>query len=147
MAVGSLGPLPGRSQQLTMEGLEQEAKVMAENIEQAEKVVIIGGGPVGFELAGEIFDKYKQEKKVTIVSSNEKLVSSDFSSKFDASVKYLSHCLFFPIINGWSEGWLPCQSNFSGQNSRALKMLTGHRVHRNNHPHPLIFKRGIETTT
>ena len=43
-----------------MEGLEQEAKVMAENIEQAEKVVIIGGGPVGFELAGEIFDKYKQ---------------------------------------------------------------------------------------
>ena len=89
MAVGSLGPLPGRSQQLTMEGLEQEAKVMAENIEQAEKVVIIGGGPVGFELAGEIFDKYKQEKKVTIVSSNEKLVSSDFSSKFDASVKYL----------------------------------------------------------
>ena len=72
-----------------MEGLEQEAKVMAENIEQAEKVVIIGGGPVGFELAGEIFDKYKQEKQVTIVSSNEKLVSSDFSSKFDASVKYL----------------------------------------------------------
>ena len=58
-----------------------------------------------------------------------------------------AHCLFFPIINGWSEGWLPCQSNFSGQNSRALKMLTGHRVHRNNHPHPLIFKRGIEKTT
>jgi len=100
VAVGSLGPLPGRSLQLTMGGLEQEAKVMAENIEKAEKVVIIGGGPVGFELAGEIFDKYKQEKKVTIVSSSEKLVSSDFSSKFDASVKYLWESAGVEVVVG-----------------------------------------------
>ena len=39
-------------------------------IEKAEKVVI-GGGPVGFELAGEIFDRYEQEKKVTVVSSRQ----------------------------------------------------------------------------
>ena len=44
LAVGSLGPLPGRSQQLTVEGLEKESKLMAEKIEKAEKVVIIGGG-------------------------------------------------------------------------------------------------------
>ena len=100
VAIGSLGPLPGRSLQLTMGGLEQEAKVMAENIEKAEKVVIIGGGPVGFELAGEIFDKYKQEKKVTIVSSSEKLVSSDFSAKFDASVKYLWESAGVEVVVG-----------------------------------------------
>ena len=70
-----------------------------------------------------------------------------WQSDKQGSSRVPAHCLFFPIINGWSEGWLPRQSNFSGQNSRALKMLTGHRVHRNNHPHPLIFKRGIEKTT
>jgi len=100
VAVGSLGPVPGRSQQLTMEGLEQEAKMMAENIEKAEKVVIIGGGPVGFELAGEIFDKYKQEKKVTIVSASDKLVSNDFSEKFNASVKYLWESAGVEVVVG-----------------------------------------------
>ena len=100
VAVGSLGPQPGRSQQLTIGGLEQESKLMAENIEKADKVVIIGGGPVGFELAGEIFDKYKQEKKVTIVSSSEKLVSSEFSAKFDASVKYLWESAGVEVIVG-----------------------------------------------
>ena len=83
-----------------MEGLEQEAKMMAENIEKAEKVVIIGGGPVGFELAGEIFDKYKQEKKVTIVSASDKLVSNDFSEKFNASVKYLWESAGVEVVVG-----------------------------------------------
>ena len=39
------------------------------------RVVVIGGGAVGFELAGDIRDKYK-DKSVTIVSSSEKLVFS-----------------------------------------------------------------------
>ena len=95
-----MGPVPGRSQQVTMEGLEQETKMMAENIEKAEKVVIIGGGPVGFELAGEIFDKYKQEKKVTIVSASDKLVSNDFSDKFNTSVKYLWESAGVEVVVG-----------------------------------------------
>jgi len=38
VAVGSLGPAPGRSVQTSIAGLEEEAKAMAENIAQADKV-------------------------------------------------------------------------------------------------------------
>ena len=52
------------------------------------KIVIIGGGAVGFELAGEIREKHK-DKAVTIISSSEKLVCPDFAPKFYSRVNSL----------------------------------------------------------
>lgn len=88
VAVGSLGPVPCRSTQLTVAGLEEEVRATADIIQRAEKIVIIGGGAVGFELAGEIRDKYK-DKAITIVSSSEKLVCPDFAPKFYTRVNSL----------------------------------------------------------
>ena len=53
ICVGSLGPKPARSEAVTIEALEQETGAFSEAVNQAENIVIIGGGPVGVELAGE----------------------------------------------------------------------------------------------
>ena len=53
---------------------------------------------MGVELAGEIRDKYK-EKTITIISSSEKLVSPDFSERFDGKVKDLMATGDIKVIN------------------------------------------------
>ena len=44
-------------------------------IEGSSSVVIIGGGAVGVELAGEILDRYP-DKKITVLNSGEKLLNN-----------------------------------------------------------------------
>ena len=51
IAVGSLGPIPARSRQPTIDELLSEYIDMADKIGEAKHVCIIGGGPVGVELA------------------------------------------------------------------------------------------------
>lgn len=87
VCVGSLGPAPCRSTQLTMQGLEDDAKLMAGSIGVAKQIVIVGGGAVGFELAGEIRDKYP-DTGLAIVSASEQLVCPDFPPKFQSAVEY-----------------------------------------------------------
>ncbi|PPR01331.1 hypothetical protein CVT24_006333 [Panaeolus cyanescens] len=50
-------------------------------IKSAKGIAIVGGGPVGAELAGEIRDVYK-DKKITIVHREERLFSSVYPDKF-----------------------------------------------------------------
>ena len=86
ICVGSLGPSPARSSALTREDLEEEAAQFSEAVTKAEEIVVVGGGPVGVELAGEIIDKHP-DKKITLVSASEKLVSPNFDDKFQSSMK------------------------------------------------------------
>lgn len=86
IAVGSLGPSPARSAQATIDGLLSEYLDISDKISKAKHICIIGGGPVGVELAGEIRDKYT-ENEITIVSSNEKLVSPQFDGKFQTNMR------------------------------------------------------------
>ena len=55
-------------------------------IEKAEKVVIVGGGAVGCEMAGEIVEKYR-DKTVTIIHSGPYLVTNRFGEKFQNIVQ------------------------------------------------------------
>jgi len=50
-------------------------------VAQAEKILIVGGGPVGIEIAGEIATDYP-DKKVTLVHNGNKLLSSTFPDSF-----------------------------------------------------------------
>lgn len=52
-----------------------------QRIKSAEDVVIVGGGSVGIELAGEIRDEYP-EKKITIVQGSDKLLNSTYPDRF-----------------------------------------------------------------
>ena len=81
-----------------------EYNEVGEAIANAENIVIVGGGAVGVEFAGELIgpskvkarnllfpgeitDKYKA-KNITIVSSSEKLICPDFDDKFYSNLDY-----------------------------------------------------------
>ena len=71
-----------------MSDLETDCKKMSEAVAAAKNILIVGGGPVGVELAGEIVDQHK-DKNITIVTKSEKLVTPDFDEKFQNSIKSL----------------------------------------------------------
>ncbi|KAF2073244.1 hypothetical protein CYY_005441 [Polysphondylium violaceum] len=56
-------------------------KSMSDSIKQASSILIVGGGAVGVEFAGEIRDKYK-EKKITILNASQHLINDKLTSKF-----------------------------------------------------------------
>jgi len=52
-----------------------------QRFKSAEDVVIVGGGAVGIELAGELRDEYP-DKKITIVQGNDLLLNDTYSNRF-----------------------------------------------------------------
>jgi len=57
-------------------------------IEKAKSIIIVGGGAVGVELAGEIIYKYPM-KKITIVHSHDRLIERLDSSVGKKALKWL----------------------------------------------------------
>lgn len=66
IATGSVSAPPCRWAGLTTEAISKEQSEAAAKIAAASNIVIVGGGPVGVELAGEIRDRFAT-KRVTIV--------------------------------------------------------------------------------
>ena len=62
------------------------SRQFSEAVAEAGDIVVVGGGPVGVEMAGEIRDKHG-DKTITVVSSSDKLVSKEFDEKFQTSLK------------------------------------------------------------
>lgn len=54
-------------------------------IKESVKIVIIGGGPVGIEMAGEIVDQY-QDKKIHIIHNKTTLCDPSLKSKFHEKI-------------------------------------------------------------
>uniref|UniRef100_K3WRA2 FAD/NAD(P)-binding domain-containing protein n=1 Tax=Globisporangium ultimum (strain ATCC 200006 / CBS 805.95 / DAOM BR144) TaxID=431595 RepID=K3WRA2_GLOUD len=72
---------------------EAKLKEVQAQIQKADKILIVGGGPVGVEVAGDIKSKYPK-KTVTIVEANQKLVAGNnvrdkFRSKLTRYLKRL----------------------------------------------------------
>lgn len=99
IAVGSIGPVPARSEKLSITEMVAEYNEVGEAIANAENIVIVGGGAVGVEFAGEITDKYKA-KNITIVSSSEKLICPDFDAKFYSNLDYYIKKADVKVIHG-----------------------------------------------
>lgn len=60
-----------------------------DNLCKARSVLIIGGGIVGVEMAGEIFDKYGNEKDVTIVHAKDRLIDRNHAKAIQYAETYL----------------------------------------------------------
>ncbi|KAI8644128.1 hypothetical protein BD408DRAFT_384302 [Parasitella parasitica] len=66
IATGTHYPSPAKASALTYEAAHANLESLRASVKSANSIVIVGGGPVGIELAGEIRDVYA-EKKITIV--------------------------------------------------------------------------------
>nr|XP_006821455.1 PREDICTED: apoptosis-inducing factor 2-like [Saccoglossus kowalevskii] len=100
IATGSVGLFPAK---LMMTTSTADALLLyrkqVEEIRGAKSIVIIGGGAVGVELAGEIATDYK-DKQVTIIHPHHFLVSGTMSERFQKEVKEQLKILNVKLILG-----------------------------------------------
>lgn len=54
-------------------------------MKESKNIVIIGGGPIGIELAGEIVDKY-DDKNIHVIHNRETLCDPSLNAKFHAKL-------------------------------------------------------------
>ncbi|GAA5974916.1 hypothetical protein JCM11641_006761 [Rhodosporidiobolus odoratus] len=79
-------PLPGATYAETVASLRQSQT----DIAAASSILVIGGGPVGIEIAGEIASHYKGDKakNITLVHSHDKFLHEEgWKDKFNASME------------------------------------------------------------
>ncbi|KAJ2467974.1 hypothetical protein GGI03_001268 [Coemansia sp. RSA 2337] len=77
LATGSRNKLPANLRSQSIAEAQEEAARMFDNIAQAQSILIVGGGAVGVEMAGEIGHAYPS-KTVTLVHSAGRLLPLNF---------------------------------------------------------------------
>lgn len=81
-ACGSSVPFPGKVPLGTsMKGAQQLYRDCADQVTKSNKIVVIGGGPVGVELVGELATDFP-DKKVTLMHNREQILDDRLSRKF-----------------------------------------------------------------
>ncbi|PWN50753.1 FAD/NAD(P)-binding domain-containing protein [Violaceomyces palustris] len=73
LAIGYQYSFPSRAAGRTEEEILEGFSKVQEDVKRAESILVVGGGPVGVEFAGEVKSAHPG-KKVTIVSSSERLI-------------------------------------------------------------------------
>jgi NADH dehydrogenase FAD-containing subunit len=76
LAPGTIYPIPAKASTLDYESTHKNLVQLRSSIKEAKSIVIVGGGPVGIELAGEIREVYK-DKRLTIVHDQENLLDKN----------------------------------------------------------------------
>ncbi|KAI8489718.1 Apoptosis-inducing factor 2 [Branchiostoma belcheri] len=101
LATGSTGPFPGKSpDELTsIAEVTEKSEAVLKLVQAAKNIVIIGGGAVGTEIAGEIATDYK-DKEVTLIHPRDKLVSGESSDAFQKRLKEILQELGVKLVLG-----------------------------------------------
>ena len=76
IATGIRYPTPSMLQALDIETANQEQREIQTMVKEASSILIVGGGPTGVEVVGEIREKYA-DKKITLVHSQKLLLNDD----------------------------------------------------------------------
>ncbi|XP_053307245.1 ferroptosis suppressor protein 1 [Spea bombifrons] len=87
IATGSDGPFPGKfTQTLSKDAAIQMYEDLVKEMQKAKRVVVVGGGSAGVEMAAEIKTDYP-EKEVTLIHSKVALADADLQPSVRQSVK------------------------------------------------------------
>jgi len=89
IASGSSYNSPFKEQHIVIATRARNLRNHYDELCKAKKVLIIGGGFVGTELAGEILWKYNKEKKITIVHSRERILGRNAKEVIDYAENFL----------------------------------------------------------
>ncbi|KAJ1959391.1 hypothetical protein GGI12_004359 [Dipsacomyces acuminosporus] len=79
LATGTSGPHPSSLKSLDFDKAVREMSSVNEAVERAQKILIVGGGAVGVETAGEISARYP-EKRVTLVHRGRTLLPDNIKT-------------------------------------------------------------------
>lgn len=90
IASGSSYNLPFKEQKVVTALRAKHLRNYYERLCKADRILIIGGGLVGVELAGEILWRYGKEKEITIVHSGERLIARNSKAAINYAEKFLS---------------------------------------------------------
>ena len=99
IAAGSSYRSPFKSDKSTKEDILAEYSKTFEAIQSAQRILIVGGGPVGIESSAEIKVKFP-EKDVTLVHSGDSLGYASLSSGFNGRLKTKLEALGVKIVLG-----------------------------------------------
>lgn len=87
IATGSQGPFPGKFNKiLSREAAIQAYEDMVKEVQKAKKVIVVGGGSAGVEMAAEVKTDYP-DKEVTIVHSHEDLADAEMQPRVRNAIK------------------------------------------------------------
>eukprot|EP00475_Leptophrys_vorax_P043028 TRINITY_DN8155_c0_g1_i1.p1 TRINITY_DN8155_c0_g1~~TRINITY_DN8155_c0_g1_i1.p1 ORF type:complete len:458 (+),score=140.03 TRINITY_DN8155_c0_g1_i1:112-1485(+) len=102
LATGSSYAFPGRIAEVEAEKAHQKYQKFHEIVAESQNILVVGAGPVGIELAGEIAHAYKGTKKVTILSAAAKLLPNppELSDKLRIALRVELEKLGVEVILG-----------------------------------------------
>lgn len=85
---GSRYELPFKEQNVIVASRGEHLRNVHAELEKARSVILVGGGLVSVELAGEILDKYK-DKEITVIQSGGELMERNHKKARDYAEDYL----------------------------------------------------------
>jgi NADH dehydrogenase FAD-containing subunit len=88
IASGSSYKSPFKSEKIILPKRGEELKDCHKNLKKAKEILIVGGGLVGVELAGEIVERYPR-KKLTLIHSNKNLIPRNHSNSMKICKEFL----------------------------------------------------------
>ncbi len=90
LAAGTEYPMVGHFVGDTVDDARKEFARLQSSIELAERIIVVGGGPVGFELAGEVISAYP-DKELSIIHSRQSLLHSNEKTSEVATQQLRAH--------------------------------------------------------
>ncbi|SEG18029.1 NADH dehydrogenase, FAD-containing subunit [Nonomuraea solani] len=99
LATGSAYPFPAKAGTEDSATAKSRYHATREVLAQSGRVLLLGGGPVGLELAGEIRTAWP-DKSITIVDPGDEIVPGDYSDEFRAELRRQLDAMGIRVILG-----------------------------------------------
>nr|CAG8518059.1 5451_t:CDS:2 [Entrophospora candida] len=100
IATGSDYPVPAKLESNNKDEAVKNIVDKREAVKKAKKILIIGGGPVGIEIAGELGSVYGKQKEITLVHSGQHLLDDKYPKKLPNNLLKELNALGVKVILG-----------------------------------------------